>query len=179
MAHRSTSSSVVSIIALGVGDEPLPLVGVRHERVHAVADRVARGLVAGDAEQQEEHVELELVELVAVDLGVEQRRDDVLAGFVLRLQLVGVRVELGERLVDVGAARRELGVVAADHLVRPVEDARSILERDAHHLGDRLQRQLGRELGDEVALAPLADAVDDDARAVLEVVLEQVRSCAA
>ena len=59
--------------------EQLVLVGVVAERADAVRDRVARGLVAGDRDQQEEEVEVHLRERVAVDLGVEQRRHDVVA----------------------------------------------------------------------------------------------------
>jgi len=51
---------------------------------HAVGDGVAGGLVAGDREQQEEEVELELGEALAVDLGVEQGGDEVFLGSILR-----------------------------------------------------------------------------------------------
>ena len=67
-------SSVADRRAVGSFDEHLVLVGVVAERAHAVRDRVARRLVAGDREQQEEQVEVHLGERVAVDLGVEQRR---------------------------------------------------------------------------------------------------------
>ena len=50
------------------------LVGVLEERVHAVGREVAGGLVARDREQQEEQVDLELGEHVALDLGLGQRR---------------------------------------------------------------------------------------------------------
>ena len=53
------------------------------ERAHAVRGRVAGGLVAGHREQQDEHVELELAQLLAVDLGVEQLGDDVVARIAL------------------------------------------------------------------------------------------------
>lgn len=39
--------------------------------------------------------------------------------------------------------------------------------RHAHQLGDRLERQLGRDLGDEVALAALAPRLVDDPRGPL------------
>ena len=57
-----------------VGEQRVPLVGVLDQRQHAVGDEVARRLVAGDREQQEEQVELQLGQAVAVDLGAEQRR---------------------------------------------------------------------------------------------------------
>ena len=130
------------------------LLGVLHERPHAPRGRVARGLVAGDREQQHEHVELELAELLAVDLGVDELGDDVVTriGAPLLGQVVGVRVERGRRRVRAFGTALELGVVGADHRVRPLEDEVAVLLRDAHDLGDRLQRQLRREVDDEVAL---------------------------
>ena len=56
----------------------------------------------------------------------------------------------------------ELGVVETDHAVRPVEDLVAIFLRHAHQLGDGLQRQLGRDVDDEVAFAALDDVVDDE-----------------
>ena len=47
-----------------------------------------------------------------------------------------------------------LGVGAADHLVRPVEQLLAVVLRHAEDLGDRLQRQLGRDVVDEVARRP-------------------------
>ena len=55
------------------------LVGVVDEGEDAVRGRVAGRLVAGDGEQQAEELELLLAELVAVDLGVDQPGDDVVA----------------------------------------------------------------------------------------------------
>ena len=58
----------------------------------------------------------------------------------------------------------ELGVVDADHAVGPVEELVAVLLGHAHHLGDGLQRQLGGDVDDEVALALLDDVVDDEDR---------------
>ena len=49
-----------------------------------------------------------------------------------------------------------LGVGVAHHPVGPVEHAVAVLVGHAEQLGDHLQRELGRELGDEVGL-PLLD----------------------
>ena len=57
-----------------VAHEQLVLVGVLEERVHAVRDRVAGGLVAGHGEQQEEEVEVHVGQRVAVDLGARAAR---------------------------------------------------------------------------------------------------------
>ena len=48
------------------------LVGMLEQREHAGGDEVAGGLGAGVLQQHEEHVDLHLVEPVAVDLGVQQ-----------------------------------------------------------------------------------------------------------
>ena len=65
--------------AVEVGRPDAALLGEVAERLHAVADRVARGLVAGDHEQHEERRELLVGERLAVELGVDQRRDEVVA----------------------------------------------------------------------------------------------------
>ena len=53
---------------------------------------------------------------------------------------------------------RELGVVAADHLVGPVEQLLAVLQRDPEKPGDRLQRQLARQPGGRSRRTPAAAA---------------------
>ena len=156
-----------------VGAERVELIRVVEQRIHAVRGCVAGRLVAGDRQQQHEHVELELGEPVAVDFGVEELGHDVVARVAasLRREVVHVEVQLGDRLAHV--VGRVLRVVAADQLVRPLEHESTVFLRDAHDLGDRLQRQLRRDVGDEVRGATLDHVVDDDRRAVTEVLLEQ------
>ena len=57
---QRTISSVARLRERRVVDEQLVLLGVVAERADAVRDRVARRLVAGDGEQQEEEVEVHL-----------------------------------------------------------------------------------------------------------------------
>ena len=58
-----------------------------------------------------------------------------------------------------------LGIADAEDDVRELEDPLGVGARDAHHVADDLQRQRGRDLADEVALAAeRRDAVDDLAR---------------
>ena len=163
-------------VLVGVALVELPLVGELEEAVHAAGDGVAGRLVAGDAQQQEEHVELDFVERLAVDVGRQQCRDDVVGRLVAAflLERVGVGEQLAERTHHVLFALGEVGIVGTDHRVGPVEDLRAVLERDADHLGDRLERQFGRQFGDELRRSALAHPVDDHLRAVVEVVLEQV-----
>ena len=54
-----------------------------------------------------------------------------------------------------------LGVLGADHAVGPVEDHAPVLLGHAEQLGDHEERELGRDLLDEVGRAALADGVDD------------------
>ena len=140
------------------------------------AGRVAGRLVAGDRQQQHEHVELELGQLVAVDLGVDQLGDDVVArvGLALLGQLVDVHVELGRRpscapSVPPSYSGSSAPIIAFDHSKSSVP----VLLGHAHDLGDRLQRQLGGEVDDEVARAALDHVVDDQASTGAQVLLEQ------
>ena len=68
LTQRSISSTA-GASSVRVGEELRPLVGVLDEREHPARDQVARRLVARHREQQEEDVELEVGELLAVDLG--------------------------------------------------------------------------------------------------------------
>ena len=152
----------------------MALIGVLHEGRHPVGDQVSRGLVAGHGQQQDEQVELGLGEPLAVDLGFEEPRDDVVARLLATLagQVVGGHVELHGRGRGLVARRVVLRVLAADEPVAPVEQAVAVLDRPAQQLGDDLQRQLGRDVGDEVALAVLAHPVDDVVGHVADVVLD-------
>ena len=67
-----------------------------------------------------------------------------------------------------------LRVVEADHRVAPIEDLVPILGRHAHHLDDHLERQLGGDVGHEVALAARRNLVDDPVRDLAHAVLEPV-----
>ena len=115
---------------------------------------VARGLVARHREQQHEHVELELGQLLAVDLGVDELGDDVVAG-VARVvaRSLAYAYSAADASCAPSAAPSNSGSSAPIMRVRPLEDQAAVLLRHAHDLGDRLQRQLRREVDDEVALA--------------------------
>ena len=145
------------------------------ERDEAVGDQVAGGLVSGDREQEEEEVDLEPGETLAVDLGLTQHADQVVArvGPLLLGELGRVRVELHRRDRGVLFGDAVLGVFAADHAVRPVEQLVAVLLGDAHEVGDDLQWQLGGDVDDEVALTPLGDSVEDLAGAAAHRVLER------
>ena len=146
-----------------VAAQELPLVGVVEEGGHGTRHQVPGGLVPRHDEQHEEEVELELVELLAFHLGVDQYRDQVLAGRQPSFgrQLLGVAEDLHGGLVRFGSLDLVLGVLGTDHAVRPLEDLAPVLLGHAEQLGDDQQWQLGRDLLDEVGRAPFAHGVDD------------------
>ena len=61
----------------GIAGEPLALVGMGREGQHAVGQEVPGRLVPRHEERHAEHEEVELLELLAVDARVDERRDHV------------------------------------------------------------------------------------------------------
>ena len=114
------------------------------------------GVDAADEDVQHEVAQLVVAEALAGLLGGDQVRDQILAGTAPagRDQLVLVLVELGDRLLDQLALGHQAGgVELALDPVRPVVQARRVVERRAHHLGDHQRRvRLGERL-DELAAA--------------------------
>ena len=143
--------------------EQLPLLGVVEEGGHGARHEVPGRLVAGHDQEEEEEVELELVELLALHLGVEEHRDEVLLGLEPPVggQLLGVAYTCMAASPESTPGDLVLGVLGADHAVGPVEDHAAVLLGDAEQLGDDEQRELGRDLLDEVGRAALAHGVDD------------------
>ena len=72
-------SSIAGREQRGVGREPGALVGVLEQRERAAGDEVAGGLAARVHQQHEEHVDVDLREPVAVDLGPQQHAQQVVA----------------------------------------------------------------------------------------------------
>ena len=109
------------------------------ERHHALCDRVAGGLVAGNGEGDNEQPELVVGELVAVDVGFDQRSDDVVArvGCFLRGQPHGIEHQLagGRQCLHI----LEFRVFVADHLVCPLKEFCAVLQRHPDEAGDGLQ----------------------------------------
>jgi hypothetical protein len=128
---------------------------VVEEGEHPVRDGVAGGLVARHGQHQHEEAELVVGQVVPVDLGGDELGDDVVAGAGPPLLGHGQAVaeDLGGRDHAVVVVRGPL--VVADHPVRPGEDLAPVLLRHAEQLADRLQRQLHRDVGDEVSGAGL------------------------
>ena len=99
MVHRGRPAEDLAggeRIQVWVRAQPFQLFGVVDQRQQPLGDRVAGGLVAGDREQQEVDVELVLGQRAAVDLGLDQLADDVVAGALAAL--VGELLAEGEHL---------------------------------------------------------------------------------
>ena len=103
------------------------------------------------ARQDHEEAELVVGELVALDVGLDQLGDEVVAGVLAafggHLHAVHDQFDRRGRRIIPG----ELRVLVADHLVGPVEQLLAVFLRHAHQAGDRLQRKLAGHLLDEIA----------------------------
>ena len=121
---------------------------------------VAGGLVPGHRQQDHEPGEFLRTQCLTVDIGIEQRRDDIV-GRALALLLGEVPRVPHDLSVGHLVAVGEFGVVVAHHLVRPLEELATIGLRHTEQFGDRLQRQLACDLLDEIAAAGLLGLVHD------------------
>ena len=142
-SKRSASSTAAERQAARVRAEQLPLVGMLGQQADRVGELALAGVDAADQDVQHEVAQLVVAQPVARLLGLDQRRDQVVARRrpPARDQLVLVGVELGHRLLDLLALGHQAGRVelALDH-VRPVMKPRRVVERGAHHLGDHQRR---------------------------------------
>ena len=66
---------------------------------------------------------------------------------------VRVHEHLDLRVLHFFVGHHVLGVLAPDHPVAPLEELVPVFLRHAEHLGDHLERHLGGDVDDEVALA--------------------------
>ena len=71
-------------------------------------------------------------------------------------ELFCIRVYLHGGFTGLGIGDLVLGVFGADHPVRPVEDHPTVLLGNPEELGDHEERELGRQLHDEVCRPTLA-----------------------
>ena len=143
---------------LGPLGEQLPLVRMLREHAQAVGElRLRRVHPAHEHVQHEVHA-LGVVEPVALVRGGDQGGDQVVAGVVLAAldQRARPLVELLAGALDRVALVHQAGrVELALDQVRPLVQPRRVLERRAHHRGDRERRVGLREVAHELA-APAA-----------------------
>ena len=130
----------------------LPLVRMLQERQHAVGDRLPGGLVARHGQDHEEEGELLAAQALAVGVRLDEPAGDVPE--IVGDPCLGRRMGVGEHLDDT----RQVGVgvlrvLAARHLIAPVEELLAILVGDAHEARDGLQGQMAGDVHHEVARA--------------------------
>ncbi len=136
------------------------------ERLHAVADGVARRLVAGDDQQDEERRQVLARQRAAFELGIQQHRGQVLARPLAAIlgHLLHERRELGARAQrradQILIVRRHVRVAETEDAVGVLEDLLHLALGDPHQVDDHLERKRRRELRHEIAFALLDHAID-------------------
>ena len=135
------------------------------------------GVVAGHGQQHQERRDLGVSQPVAVDLGLHERRHQVVARMLLAVlgELVGElrqRPQGAAEHLDRLTVAEHLGVRCGDQRVRRLHDALAIGFGDTEHVGDRLQWQsLGDQL-DEVTATRACRLGDDLLRVGANAVLD-------
>ena len=160
---RSDSSTAPGISA-GSSSSSWRLLGVLDQRAHAAAVGRLGAVVAGGDEQEEAHDDLVLLELLAVDLGVDEHAGEVV-GRVLAArgdQLAAALEDLGHvalhhRLDALGV---EVGVAGAEGRVHQPRPDLVVLRRDAHEAADHARDDRLGDVGDEVAGLAALEAVE-------------------
>ena len=133
------------------------------------------GGVAGHDHQEQEGHDVVVVEAIAVDLGHEQRRGEVVGGRAAALgdHLVVVLVEREGRL-DAGRGHVVHALLPVHQQVGQTAQLVAVGNGHAHELADDVHRQLAGEVTDEIGLARLhrlvevADGQFTDARLEVE-----------
>ena len=140
------------------------LVGVAGERQEAVADQVDRGLVAGAEQENNVGGQLLVGELAPLLLGLHQLAGQVLAGLApaqleQRAEILGLHQAAGVGLVDLGAGQRH-GIEQPTAGARAHVEDLVLLLGNAQHLADHRHRQTEGEVGDQVHVPALGDAIE-------------------
>ena len=135
---------------------------MREQLLHATARHVARRLVAAEQEQQQLEDELVVVEAVAVDLGVHEHADEVVGRVRARRSAIMPCAYSMYSPNDTAAAWSASGPPFSEPSISSDQSQQrgAVLRRDAEHVADDDQRQRRGEVVPEVALASLADRVD-------------------
>jgi len=102
-----------------VGEQALPLLRVLKEGVHGARHQIARGLVAGNGQKEEEQLELHFTQLLALHLDRGQDAHEVGVGVdaLPGEQLGRVGVELHGGVERHFSFELVLGVLVAHHAV--------------------------------------------------------------
>ena len=135
------------------------------KREKPIADQVYRRLVTGAEQQDDIGRQLLVRELVAVFLGLNQMRGEIVAGLAPAqleqpLEILGHGQIVGILLFDFGfAERRQVEQTPAS--ARTGKEDLPVLLRDAEHVADHGDRQPEGEIRDEIHMAARLYAVDD------------------
>ena len=81
---------------------------------------------------------------------------------------IGVELDHGRSVVLGGV----LGIVEADHAVRPVEQHHAVFLRDTHDFGDGLEGEFRCQINNKVTRTAFDDVVNDKDGSMLEVLLK-------
>ena len=167
---------------VGVGGELVPVAGLAQQLQDRIRDEVHGGLVAGDQQQVAGGHDLLGRQLVAVLLGRDQRRDQVLPR-----RGPALLDELGEVTAQPAAGLHAL-IEGLRHLtgdggerVEPLgqqgrgpAELRLVLDRDAEQPADDRNRQWMREVGHDVEAVPLGDLVEQTVDQRADLALERL-----
>ncbi len=154
-SYRMTSQTARSAYVSGSLRQELPLVGMRGEQPHRVGELRLGRVDASDQDVQDQVDQLVVGQPVAVLLGRDQKRDQVVAGIGAAgiQQPVRIVVELEYGLLDLRPLGQDvLGELLLDP-VRPVVQALGVRQRRAHHRRDRHCGVRLGEVRDELAAA--------------------------
>ena len=151
--------------------ERLPLIAVTQQLLGAARQRVAGGLVAADQDQQCLEHDLVIRHPLALDLGVDQNREQVVGrvGATVGDHLHRERGVGGERvhqLLDGQLVDRR--GQSAHQVVGPLQQLVALFGQHAEHVTDDRHRQRRGDVADEVALAALTHRVDQRVTQVLD-----------
>jgi hypothetical protein len=127
---------------------------------------------AGGEEQPQERVDLFVAEAFALDLGADERRDQVVP------RLAAARREQRRQVGGELRRGRERALRiprVADQRQRPALEVRFVVGGDSEHAGDDGQGKLSVELRHEVGRAPVREAVDQAVAERPEQLLHRVR----
>jgi len=109
--------------------QALELLGVRREPEDAVREQIPRRLVAGDEESQAEREEIELLEALAVDLRLHERRQQILAR-----PLASLGEEACEVLEELGRLRQ----ILRRRIRAPSTDRENRLDEELGSIGNEV-----------------------------------------
>ena len=132
-------------------------------------------VVAGGHEQEEAHDDLVLLELLAVDLGVDEDAGQVVGRVLAALgdQLAAALEDLGDVALHhgLGALGVDVGVAGAERRVHQARPDRVVLRRDPHEAADHARDDGLGDVVDEVAGLAALEPVEHVAGDLADLVL--------